>query len=254
MEQHNAIRAWRRLCTRMLRIGCMVVACLAGTVACLQETNDGIAQQAPSPTARRVRDVRPTVTPATQRPATPAPPTPTFVPTDPQSPAPPSDPPAQQPSQGLIVYAGEEGVNLRTAPNQDKYAALLKDSFVSIRGAARDEGGFRWWPVAIEPGWMAERSRDPAQDPWLVPIDADRIAAGRQVRVVYPGKDGLNLRRTAGADGEKLATLLQGSLVTVVGGPQLVNGVAWWQVQVADGWLSEGTTDPSQPRWIALQP
>lgn len=259
MEQRNAVWAWQRLCKHMLRTGCLLVVCLAGTVACLPDTNGGVAQQAPSPTSRRARDVRVPVTPATRRPATPIPPTPTFVPTDPQPSAPPSEPPqpeppASQPSQGLVVYGGEEGVNLRAAPNQDKYAALLKDSLVSIRGTARDEGGFRWWPVAVEPGWMAERSSDPAQEPWLVPVDTDRIEVGRQVRVAYPGKDGLNLRRAAGADGEKLVTLLQASLVTVIGGPQLINGVAWWQVQVAEGWLSEGATDPAQPRWIVLQP
>ncbi len=64
--------------------------------------------------------------------------------------------------------------------------------------------------------------------------------------------DGLNLRQAPGNSSAKLATLLEGSLVTVMAGPELVNGVAWWQVQVAPGWMSEGPTDTSQPRWLAF--
>jgi hypothetical protein len=152
------------------------------------------------------------------------------------------------------VYAGEEGLNLRSEPNQQKIAALLKDSFVTVRGAAREEGGFRWWPVAIEAGWMVEGPADPAKERWLVPVNSEQLVPGQQARVAYPEKDGLNLRRTAGPEGEKLATLLQGSQVTVIGGPTQVNGTTWWQVKVAEGWLSEGATDPSQPRWMLMQP
>ena len=152
------------------------------------------------------------------------------------------------------MYTGEEGLNLRAQPGQQIIAALLQGSYVTIRGAARDQGGFRWWPVMVEPGWMAEGPSDPAQERWLVPVDAEQLEPGRPARVEYPGRDGLNVRQTPGPDGTKSSTLLQGSLVTVIGGPEHVDGIAWWQVQVAEGWLSEGSTGTSEPRWIVTEP
>ncbi len=272
MEQLHIIPAWRRRCARMLRVCCTVFVCLAGTVACLEDADDVAVDARPrrvlpttTPRVAQPRDVRVTGAQGAQPSATPAP-TPTFVPTDPRpSQAAQAAQPTQvaqaaqptqaaQPARGRVVYTGEEGLNVRTQPGQQIIAALLQGSYVTIRGAARDEGGFRWWPVMVEPGWMAEGPSDPAQGRWLVPVDAEQLEPGRQARVEYPGKDGLNVRQTAGADGAISSTLLQGSLVTVVGGPEHVDGMAWWQVQVAEGWLSEGSTGTSESRWIVMEP
>ena len=165
--------------------------------------------------------------------------TPTFVPT-----------PLPQSTHVQVIYSGADGLNLRDGPNQRKIAALLKGSYVTIRGAARDEGGFRWWPVDIEQGWMVEGPRDSSQPRWLAPIGSDQISVGQQVRVVYPGKDGLNLRRAPDHTSDKVATFLQGSSLTVAGDPRTVNGVTWWPVRAASGWIAEGATDVAKPRWI----
>jgi hypothetical protein len=150
----------------------------------------------------------------------------------------------------VVIYGGNEGLQLRTAPNEEKIAALLAGTSLAIRGAPRDDGGFRWWPVAIAQGWMAAGPSDPAKPPWLAPMAGDHIAAGQQARVVYDGADGLNLRSSAGPASPKIATLLQGSAVTVLDRPQTIGGVTWWPVQVAAGWVAEGQTDPAQPRWL----
>jgi hypothetical protein len=167
--------------------------------------------------------------------------TPTFVPT--QTP---------KSIRVRVTYSGKDGLHLRDAPNRRDIAVLLRDSLLTVRGAARDEAGFRWWPAAIEPGWMAEGPRNPAQARWLAPMGTDSVDAGHEARVVYTGADGLNLRRAPDPASDKVATLMRGSSVTVVAGPRVVDGVRWWQVRVAPGWIAEGATDLSQPRWLAF--
>ena len=213
---------------------------------------------------------RPTVTPVTEAAALPtlptvttdpatevtAVPTPTFIPTavtqPTQTPAPPEARPAEAPAQAVVIYGGGEGLHLRAAPNQHQIASLLKGTALTVRGPAQDEGGFRWWPVAIADGWMAEGPRDSAQPRWLAPVDAERLEVGRAASVKYAGADGLNVRASPGPTSPKIATLLRGSTVTVVEGPHMVNGVAWWRVQVAPGWVAEGPADPARPRWLQL--
>jgi hypothetical protein len=85
MKQQELAQARRRLYRHILRSGCILVVCLVGPVACLQDSNDRVVLDAPSPTVRRARDVRPTITPPTRQPPTPAPATPTFVPSSPRS-------------------------------------------------------------------------------------------------------------------------------------------------------------------------
>ena len=164
---------------------------------------------------------------------------PTFVPT--QAPA---------PTHAEVIYGGGEGLHLRAAPNQNKIATFLKGSVLTIRGTPRDDAGFRWWPVEIAPGWVAEGSSDVAQPRWLVPAQGDAVNIGQEVQVVYDGGDGLNLRGAPGASSQKIATLLKPSSAVVVDGPQTVNGVRWWAIKVPPGWIAEGAVDQTQPRWL----
>ena len=187
-----------------------------------------------APTATGIAERRPTEAPR---------PTPTFVPTQPPT----------QPTpivQVEVIYDGAEGLHLRDGPNQQIIAALLAGSWLTIRGEARDEAGFRWWPVEGAQGWMAEGPRDPAEPRWLAPVEGGHAGVGGQVRVLYPGADGLNLRRAPGPASEKVATLLKGASLTVVDRPQTVDGVTWWAVRLAPGWVAEGPADPARPRWI----
>lgn len=159
---------------------------------------------------------------------------------------------AIQPANALVVYGGREGLQLRAAPNQARIAALLKGSTLAVRGPAQEAAGFRWWPVAAARGWLVEGPRDTAQPRWLVPVGAPKIGAGMQARVSYAGADGLNLRGGPQADAPKIVTLLQGSTVTVTGEPHITNGVAWWPVEIAAGWVAEGPPGGAAPRWLQL--
>jgi uncharacterized protein YgiM (DUF1202 family) len=153
----------------------------------------------------------------------------------------------------VVIYGGGDGLHLRAGPNAQKIATLLKGSVLSLRGVARDEGGFRWWPVKLAPGWLADGPRDRAQARWLAPLETERITPGQAARVVYPGGDGLNVRRAPGATSDKVATLLAGSTVRVVGEAQVVDGVTWWPIEVLPGWVAEGASNMAQPRWLQFQ-
>jgi hypothetical protein len=150
------------------------------------------------------------------------------------------------------VYGGADGVSLRTAPNEQKVGALLQGSQFQIRGPSRDAGGFRGWPVAVEAGWIVEGPADPAQPRWLAPAQPAVLAPGVNATVVYAGAEGLNLRRDPGVNGITIATLTQGSVVSITGPAQIIDGVTWWPVHLPDGWMAEGATDPAAPRWLSL--
>lgn len=191
-----------------------------------------------SPTIVPSAAIQLSATPAT--PVTPVTPvTPTFIPTQPPT-----------ATRAEVIYAGEEGLHLRAAPNEAKIATFLKGSLLTIRGTPRDAGGFRWWPVDTAVGWVAEGSSDPSQPVWLAPLEGSGLGIGRTAQVVYGGGDGLNLRRAPGPGSEKIATLLKPSSLVVVDGPRTVDGVRWWMVQVGPGWIAEGALDVSQPRWL----
>lgn len=55
--------------------------------------------------------------------------------------------------------------------------------------------------------------------------------------------DQLNVRAGAGTDNDIVARLDAGTLVTIIGGPQTVGELRWWQVELADGttgWTVDG--------------
>ena len=191
---------------------------------------------------------RPTARPAaanppaeTNAPAPTALPTPTFVPTA-----------APLPARLEVTYAGADGLHIRDAPNQTKIATLLQGSVVTVRGAPRDDGGFRWWPIAVEPGWIAEGPHDPALSRWLASTGGQVLDQSQGARVTYAGADGLNVRREPGPAGAIIVTLLEGSSLAITGPSQDIDGVRWFPAVVAEGWIAEGRSDPAEPRWLAV--
>lgn len=67
------------------------------------------------------------------------------------------------------------------------------------------------------------------------PPPSSTIAVGDAVTVIGTGGDGLNIRASAGTGAQILATVPQGTALTVVGGPASANGFTWWNVQTAGG-------------------
>jgi hypothetical protein len=71
--------------------------------------------------------------------------------------------------------------------------------------------------------------------------------AGVEVEVSGTGADQLRLRAAPGTTGETLATLADGTSLTVLEGPQAADGYEWWKVRTQDGkegWVADN--------WIVL--
>jgi hypothetical protein len=149
-----------------------------------------------------------------------------------------------------VIYDGADGLNLRNSPNGDIIATLLENSELIVVGNAVDADGFRWWPVELEIGWIAEGRADELGSKWLESVDANVIKIDQRVKVVYSGSDGLNLRHDPDPGSDKIATFLEGSYLRVIGGPEIGGGFKWWHVSVAPGWIAEGSVNPSAPRWF----
>jgi hypothetical protein len=91
----------------------------------------------------------------------------------------------------------------------------------------------------------------PAGSPVWGPI----FRVGDRARVHTTRGDTLNLRAAPG--GDVLLQLVDGSLVTVIAEPRLVDGWRWWKVQTPDriaGWAVEAVLDERGLRLRTLKP
>jgi tetratricopeptide (TPR) repeat protein len=74
-------------------------------------------------------------------------------------------------SEVVVIYSGADGLNLRFAPGLDRevIAALLQGTQLTVIGSSEEHDRNIWWPVRINPGWLAEGPLD--QSPrWITPV------------------------------------------------------------------------------------
>ncbi|HSN77187.1 MAG TPA: hypothetical protein VL334_19120 [Anaerolineae bacterium] len=86
---------------------------------------------------------------------------------------------------------------------------------------------------------------------------------GDQVEIIYP--EAVNIRRSPGhvnkPAGDVLAAVASGTVMKVVGGPRMINGLRWWQLEyrnstgrVITGWMTEVRTTGEVILAPAFQP
>jgi hypothetical protein len=159
----------------------------------------------------------------------------------------------QTPFQAEITYEGQDGLNVRKSPHNGAIIVkLLKGSKLTVQNRYVEANNYRWWPVKLEQGWIAEGETDLTRPRLMMPLGAPAIANNGQVVVSYSSSrsPGLFLRRDYDLRSETIAALLQGSRMTVIGGPQTKQGYVWWLVRADDGWIAEGPVDDTQSRWL----
>jgi hypothetical protein len=180
-------------------------------------------------------------------------PAPSVNPDDHAKPAEPSSKNLQTPFPAEITYDKPDGLNMRKSPgNGAIIVKLLKGSKLTVQNRYIESNNYRWWPVKLDQGWIAEGETDLTKPRLLKAVSVPAIASNEQVVVSYSSSrnPGLSLRRDYDLRSETVAVLLQGSKMTVIGGPQTRQGYIWWLVRVDDGWITEGPTDDAQPRWL----
>lgn len=163
-----------------------------------------------------------------------------------------------------IVFTTEgDRANVRSAAGTEFGIITRLDSgaIVSIIEGPQSVQGLIWWRVRTsdnQVGWMVESaegvvvlqpnasSQAVQATPVIAPVTG--IAIGSQIVVTGAGNN-LNARTQAGTSFPIVATLAQGSLLNVVGGPINADGFTWWQVITTqgNGWIAQGSATEN---WI----
>lgn len=155
-------------------------------------------------------------------------------------------------------------VNLRRTPGyvgkgpEDRVAELAPGQFVQVtEDASSQADGLIWWRVQVmdvQPnaiGWMAQNGPDGVAlleladhvVPPAAPPIQPRLRLGQTVRTTTI----VNARHSPGfqnkGPGDIVQEVAAGTVVTLVDGPQIVDGLVWWQAQnqigVRLGWMAE---------------
>ncbi|MBZ0302362.1 MAG: hypothetical protein K8J31_21630 [Anaerolineae bacterium] len=161
------------------------------------------------------------------------------------------------------------GIYIRNLPTRSGgIAEYLQDSltFQIVEGPACADG-LNWWrvtgPSNINPGWIAEKEAPDGRylifkvevDPATLCPDPLNLVSGSHM----PLLNDVRIRQEPTLEGLVLHVAPQGDTATIVGGPQCVEMLNWWQVQVTwqgiliQGWMAEGqygatfVTDPDLP-------
>lgn len=149
-------------------------------------------------------------------------------------------------SSGSVMYVNTDGLNVRSAAGLDADVILVAASgaAVTVTGGPESVDGYTWYQVDVDgvSGWVAGEYLASSVGTELAVTTSD-ISVGS---AVYVNTDALNLRATAGLDGEIISTLSTGTTMTVTGGPESVDGYTWYLVDV------DGTTGYVAGEYLGL--
>jgi hypothetical protein len=183
----------------------------------------------------------------------------------PPPPPPPPPPPVSGAWRPGATLATTERVNLRRTPGyRNKPAGDVitqvppAQALTLLAGGPQAVDSLTWWPVRYEPspgqrsqGWMAQSGPDGTR--YLVKTaDAPPFTVGEAVMNVSGHT--VNLRRSPGyrnkPANDVLAGVPSGATLTVLGGPQNVDGLTWWSVRyvasgggTTEGWMADAGPD-----------
>ena len=162
----------------------------------------------------------------------------------------------------LAITAGmrintRPGIYIRNLPTRSGgIAEYLRDSITLrvVEGPVCADG-LNWWrvtgPVNINPGWVAEKEAEEAGRYLIFPIDEDPAALCPEPLNLVGGSrmpllNDVRIRQAPNLDALVLHVAPLGSTVTVISGPECINELNWWLVQVPwqniiiQGWMAEG--------------
>lgn len=152
-----------------------------------------------------------------------------------------------------VFTTGGSVLNLRAGPGLD-YAivdTLKRGSLVRLLEGPHKTDGYAWWRVRTTDGvegWAVEQVED--DQTLILALLTDHEA------IVTTDENVLNVRKEPGVSGELAFQLKDGTRVTLVQEPAIVDGFRWWKIRTADGaegWAvdrfqSERTLVPARER------
>jgi uncharacterized protein YraI len=153
--------------------------------------------------------------------------------------------------RGDQITIGSENVRLREAPGTDR--AVITTLGFGITGQVIDPpsaaDNMYWARIDTNygSGWVAEAFLQSVEDD--APLTEMAFGSGD---LVFVDTDGINLRATPAADGDRIAILYRNSTGTVIEGPTEADGYVWYQLETSlgTGWsvgryLSRDESDPA---------
>lgn len=149
--------------------------------------------------------------------------------------------PARDPLRGSLWHCGD--------PNAPGYGVFNRSDYTYNEVVY---GCLRYPPVPKGESYPPPLGGSPSTPP--PPPGASRFSAGDSAIVSGTG-NGLNVRAQPGTQAEKLATVPDGTVVTIIGGPSEADGFTWWNIQAGTltGWsvqdflVKVSAPDPEAP-------
>lgn len=144
-----------------------------------------------------------------------------------------------------VVFTTEgDRLNLRSGPGLsfEIVDKLQRDTVVRLLEGPRKADGYAWWRVRTaegSEGWAVERVET---EQTLQPA----LSVGGEARVTTAAGDSLRMRDGAGTGGKVIGMIENGTVLTLLEGPQQADGMPWWRVRTpdgAEGWVVERVGD-----------
>lgn len=172
---------------------------------------------------------------------------------------------------GLRIHT-RPGIYIRNLPTISGGIVEYLDSSITFRitDGPVCADGLNWWhvrgPINYDPGWIAEKESPTGRylifradpDPATLCSAPIPLSIGQRVPVT---SGGLRVRTEPGLEARVLTVALIDTEVTIVGGPQCVDKLNWWQITLpaspttdvlVRGWVAEGYGGAVP--WLALPP
>jgi hypothetical protein len=179
------------------------------------------------------------------------------------------DPPL--PLRAGIRINTRPGINIRNLPTLSGGIVNYLESSITFRVESGPvcADGINWWqvrgPINFNPGWVAEKEApDGRYLIFPVQVDLDPTILCEEPLNLVPGSrmpllNGVRIRQEPNLAGLVLTVAPVGEFVTIIDGPECIDELNWWLVQVPfagliiQGWMAEGraertfVTDPDLP-------
>lgn len=146
------------------------------------------------------------------------------------------------------VETGEQRLLITDHPDiTDEIAFNVDGTLLASRGWW---DGVRFWGLGgalpILPPPTSTPRPTPSEGPTLTPTAEPELTVGGAAVVTTTGGDALNVRSGPGRSFDIVTRLPDGTVVSIIEGPQRADGFTWWKIRTADGvegWAVEFADD-----------
>jgi SH3-like domain-containing protein len=141
----------------------------------------------------------------------------------------------------IIVWAGTDTLTAQVAFSPWAKLADAAYEFGTSQAQAQAQPTLVSAATLVAPGALS-----PGEVPQPTAVIGGILAVGRRARIATTQGDKLNLRLAPSVNGDVVARLGSGALVTILEGPRRAEGYVWWKIRApngTEGWVVESVQD-----------